>query len=469
MLQMSTSTVSMFSSSSKSLGGFFGLICVGIQMVLTVILSDSFKTEFTTAARATTTVKIVLQPTKCVLFNGTDSFPHVAAMGYTTIVFLSLVYILRAKGFGTGDQPPSPPSDADTESNAKKRPNRWLRLLLVLLVSMVLLSLGAGIFVAYLVPSLRVLHPLQAFGAGTLRIAEIKLLEGWTWASSNLSALATHISLHGRQYTKIILLALASHLACITLGAPVRRMYGCISFLGLKLWEAAIVVVIVPWSVIVAIPQLRWLFWIVWNFTSVPTMAEINHNILRVPRHLFFLAAMQPANIMILGPATVHVALMCLIPLLLGIYRIPEATIRCLSLRTEQLYCLVFTGVYIIMFTGALAEAFYYALHPQLKPLFWRSLFSPDARSQILPFFWREVHLHQAWKSAQKQDFAILAPKLPHAFMQELRPALELWGSLPWPQKFLIIAPAVLFYIYFDVIPNVRRLRRTYARWRNMV
>ncbi|KAJ7740612.1 hypothetical protein B0H16DRAFT_1566975 [Mycena metata] len=410
MLQMTTSTLSMFSSSSKSLGGFFGLICVGIQMVLTVILSDSFKTEFTTTARATTTVKMSSS-------TAPTPFPYVAAMGYATIVFLSLVYILRAKGFGTGDQPPSPPSDADTESNAKKRPNRWLRLLLVLLVSMVLLSLGAGIFVAYLVPSLRVLHPLQAFGAGTLRIAEIKLLEGWTWAF------------------------------------------------------AAIVVVIVPWSVIVAIPQLRWLFWIVWNFTSVPTMAEINHNILRVP-------PMQPANIvspssfrcylsliraipafqMILGPAT-------------GIYRIPEATIRCLSLRTEQLYCLVFTGVYIIMFTGALAEAFYCALHPQLKPLFWRSLFSPDARSQILPFFWREVHLHQAWKSAQKQDFAILAPKLPHAFMEELRPALELWGSLPWPQKFVRSSYCPRFFSHTDffLIPNVRRLRRTYARWRKMV
>ncbi|KAJ7039465.1 hypothetical protein C8F04DRAFT_1255164 [Mycena alexandri] len=133
MLQMFTSTFSMFSS-SKGVDGFFGLICVVIQMVLTVVLSEP-KTEFTTAVRATATVKVVYQPTKCALSNGTGSFPYVAAMGYAAIVSSGLVYILRAKRVvqqvptpgshadkdpGTGDQPPSPPSDADTESNAKK-------------------------------------------------------------------------------------------------------------------------------------------------------------------------------------------------------------------------------------------------------------------------------------------------------------------------------------------------------------
>ncbi|KAJ7740595.1 hypothetical protein B0H16DRAFT_1757844 [Mycena metata] len=448
MLQMPTSTLSMFSSSSKSLDGFFGLICVGIQMVLTVVLSDSFKTEFTTTARATATVKVVLQPTKCVLFNGTDSLPYVAAMGYATIVFLSLVYILRAKGFGTGDQPPSPPSDADTESNAKKRPNRWLWLLLILLVSMVLLSLGAGIFVAYLVPSLRVLHPLQAFGVETVRIVERKFLEEWTWAASNLSAFATHIFLHGRQHTKIVFLALASHFASIIPGSHVlRRIYRRVSFLGLKLRETVILVVIVPWSIIAAIPQLRWIFWMMWD-TSVPPMNDINQEILRIPRHFSLLATKQPVHtVIILGPATVHVAIMCLISLLLGVYRIPGATIRFLSRRLEQDYCLVFAAVYIVGF-----------------PL----VFIADW-NQILPVFWLWLQRHQAWKSVQKHDFAMLAPKFPHAFMQELHPALELWGSLPWPKKLLIIAPALLFYIYFDVIPNVRSLRRIYVKWRNML
>ncbi|KAJ7755100.1 hypothetical protein B0H16DRAFT_1830628 [Mycena metata] len=257
MFQMPTSTLSMFSSSSKSLGGFFGLICVGIQMVLTVILSDSSKTEFTTAARATTTVKVVLQPTKCVLSNGTTSFPYVAAMGYATIVFLSLLYILRAKGFGTGDQPPSPPSDADTESNAKKRPNRWLRLLLILLVSMVLLSLGAGIFVAYLVPSLHALHPLQSFGADTVRIVERKLLE----AASNLSALATHVSLHGRQYTKIILLAIASHCICVLFGLTFRRFCALIVSWAPTGWFPSLSMAI-PYAMMTFLPGLDWIFWV---------------------------------------------------------------------------------------------------------------------------------------------------------------------------------------------------------------
>ncbi|KAJ7740598.1 hypothetical protein B0H16DRAFT_1694242 [Mycena metata] len=333
---------------------------------------------------------------------------------------------------------------------------------------MVLLSLGAGIFVAYLVPSLRVLHPLQTFGADTVRIVEREFLEEWTWAASNLSALATHIPLHGRQYAKIILLALASHFACITLRSPVRRMYRHMHFLGRKLWETVLVVVVVPWSVIVAIPQLRWIFWTLWYFGAIPTTNDINQNILRIPRYLSFLAANQPVDTMILGPATIHAAIICLSFLLPGVYRIPGITIRCLFRRSQQRFCLEYTVWYTIFYTLALVIIGYHALPAQLKPIFWRSFFCRDARSQFFLFFWRELQTHQAWKSAQKQDFAILAPKLPHAFMQELRPASELWGSLPWPQKFLIIAPAVLFYIYSDVIPNVRRLRRIYVRWRNM-
>ncbi|KAJ7709225.1 hypothetical protein B0H16DRAFT_1901052, partial [Mycena metata] len=165
MLQMPTSTFSMFSS-SKSLDGFFGLICVGIQLVLTVVLPKP-KPEFTAAARATATVKVVLQPTKCALSDDTSSFPYVAAMGYAAIVLSGLFYILTTKQFsilrtpashadklegsGTGDQPPSPPSDPDTESNAKKRRNRWPLFLLIFLIWTVLLSLGASLFVTYLV------------------------------------------------------------------------------------------------------------------------------------------------------------------------------------------------------------------------------------------------------------------------------------------------------------------------------
>ncbi|KAJ7046277.1 hypothetical protein C8F04DRAFT_1248525 [Mycena alexandri] len=135
MLQMPTSTFTMFPSSSKSLNGFFGLICVGIQLVLTVVRSEP-QPKFTTAARPTATVKVVLQLTKCVLSNDTSSFAYVAATGCATILLSGLFYILRAKrfkqvpprashtekGFSTGDEPPSPPY-LDTEANAKKHRN----------------------------------------------------------------------------------------------------------------------------------------------------------------------------------------------------------------------------------------------------------------------------------------------------------------------------------------------------------
>ncbi|KAJ7916312.1 hypothetical protein B0H13DRAFT_2323586 [Mycena leptocephala] len=117
MLQIPSSALSLFSFSSKGLVGILSGLCVGSQVVA-LVLSSSLKTEFTAVTRTSRTVEIV--PTRCVLSNGTLSFPYVAAMGYATLLFAGLVYILRAKGFScdssNGHSLPDPPS-ADNPSS----------------------------------------------------------------------------------------------------------------------------------------------------------------------------------------------------------------------------------------------------------------------------------------------------------------------------------------------------------------
>ncbi|KAJ7174543.1 hypothetical protein C8R46DRAFT_1081180 [Mycena filopes] len=481
--QMPTSALSFLSSSSKGLDGFFGLISVGIQLALTVVLAE-FNTEFTTAVRATATVKLVLQPTKCVISNGTGFHPYVATMGSATIVLLVVFYmLLRAKGRDIGDgdpasplsadiedpsadsggQPPSPPEDPETESSPKKRRNRWALFLLVILIWTVLLSLGAALFIAYLVPTLRFPNPLEVLATQTGRIIER--------CHASISALVTHISLHGQRYQKALLLALVGHLACIIFISPLRRIRRYMFSLGPDFWAAPTGGLFGPWSVMAAIPQLRWILWALWHLLCLPTVNQISQNIRRILCHFTCLAAVQTIDIAILlGPAMIHTAILCLASLLLAVYRIPKAIIRCLCLRSERLYytdCILgSTIIYTIGYICLLAQVWYSRLPPALKRLVWRSLFSVAARSQIIRVFGHSVQEHRGWKAAQKEAFATIIFELRRAFKTQIRRALEVWCLLSSSQRFLILAPAVILYIYCDLIPTVRRIRRTYWRHR---
>ncbi|KAJ7709233.1 hypothetical protein B0H16DRAFT_1703879 [Mycena metata] len=490
MLQMPTSTFSMFSSSSKSLDGFFGLICVGIQLVLAVVLSEP-KTEFTTAVRATATVKVVLQPTKCVLSDDTSSFPYVAAMGCAAIVLFGLFYILCAKrfkpvpprashtekGFSTGDEPPSPPSDPDTESNAKKHRNNWLRLFLILLVSMVLLSLGASLFLACMVPSRRVLYPLESFCARTLRIVDRKFHEGWSLAASNISALGTHLSLHRRQYTKIGLLALASHSACITLGFGFCRLRRFMFNLGGDWWAMPAATVFVPHAILAAFPQLRWPLWMVLYSKCEGQLFVPMHHINRILSCFSFLAKFNSPGIavrfyaislvtalihvtiqIVVGPIIIHTIAACLGTLILGfngIHPTRRAANNFFSwrrLRNFYLCCTVFCLAYHVVAYWTVFACFHYSvLFPHLQPLVWESLFCPKAWETLRPTVWFLLDRYQTWKSDQIDEFAALIPELRRLFMAGFAVCWETWGALDSFDQLMILGPAAVFYGHLDV------------------
>ncbi|KAJ7166005.1 hypothetical protein C8R46DRAFT_1096813 [Mycena filopes] len=222
-----------------------------------------------------------------------------------------------------------------------------------------------------------------------------------------------------------------------------------------------------------AIPQLRWILLVLWRLILLPTIHEINEMRLWIPHRFAFLAAFKPIDVaMILGPALIYAAPLWLASLLLGIHRIPRAIIRYWSLSSYSdrvilvASIVVATGAYSIVYPCLIVYAFYCALPPDLQPYFWRVPFSLDAHYGIRPFYWDWFYEHQDWKAAQKEAFATLVFELRRAFRAGIRRTLEVWSLLPLLQKFLIIAPAVLFYIYCDVIPAARKIRRIYQRWR---
>ncbi|KAJ7031189.1 hypothetical protein C8F04DRAFT_1397502 [Mycena alexandri] len=488
MLQMPTSTFGMLSSYSKSLNGFFGLICVGIQMVLTLVLSN--ESEVINTVRATATTKVVLQPTKCVLSNGAGSFPYVAAMGYAAIMSSGLVYILCAKRFsivqqvptpashadkdpGTGDRPPSPPSDADTASNAKKRLNRWLRLLLILLVSTVLLSLGAGIFVAYLVPSLRVLHPLRSLGAASFTVIERILLYEWR-------PVATKISLHILEYFKVLLLALISHSACILLSSTFRRARRQIILFIMNLSVRAIGILTLATPVALSLSQLSWIFWMSLYFNpAIPRIFEIHQILLQVPSQFAFFATLRPIyNAIIVAPTILHAVAMCLdtaFLVLRGTFTTLRAIIRHLSRRerwfiyaTGFFYVARFTFACVFFISACFAIVFSF-LHTQRLPreyemMVWTSL----ERAESRPVAWVLIQLlakaYNNWKAKQIEDFAALVSDLHRAFGAAITICWETWGSLNPAQQALIILPVALFYAHLEIIPPARKFWRSWRR-----
>ncbi|KAJ7165933.1 hypothetical protein C8R46DRAFT_1192436 [Mycena filopes] len=481
--QMPTALSFLSSSSSKGLDGLFGLISIGIQLALTVVLAE-FNTEFT-AVRATTTVKLVLQPTKCVIFNGTGFHPYVATMGSATLVLLVVCYmLLRAKGTGDGDsaspsspdkpdtdsggQPPSPPEDPETASNAKKPRKRWPFLLLIMLATTIFLSLGAALFITCLVPKLRFPGPIQVLVVQTGRAIEGCSAYGSRWTAP-IILLATHI--FGQQYTRLLILALASHSTCICLGFGLRRLRRYIFSSEGDTWAIPVAGYFMPYTILAAIPQLRWTHWIAYYCICGAEFSTTVHHINRLVSYFEFLRHFNRLDIiMVAGPIIIHLVAMYLGAVFLavaGARPTVSAMTEFFSLRYNQLFYVYIllgsTAFHIIWNSGACLLLQYSLLAPHIRPLVWRLLFSGTARETLRQAFWILLDRYKTWKSYQVDDFAALVPELRHLLKTGMALCWETWVSLDAKHQIIITTPAIIFYAYFDINRLAGHLVATYG------
>ncbi|KAJ6544282.1 hypothetical protein B0H19DRAFT_1238756 [Mycena capillaripes] len=469
MLQIPSSVLALFSSSSKGIVGLLGGLCIGTQVAVNLVLYGS-KTEFS-VVRATPTIEIVV-PTRCVLSNDTLSFPYVAAMGYAIVIFLSLFCILRAKGFASASssgsvpspQPPVPPSDPGSNSSADKRRRRcrriyWLTLLLAALIVQVI-----RVFLTYYLsrPVPLILHPFYSVGLQAASSVESSLSFLWVSVASSFSALTAHLSLHGRQYRRILLLALASHSVSILLALVFRRVRRHLMMLPGIYWADMIVIGFVPSVVIASIPQLRWIYWMVYYTGAwdelLPGVHKILSLIYRLWYHFSSLVTFQSVDIaMIVAPAVVHAVTMSLWTVVVGLLGIPctaRAVFQDISLPGRFIHYLTFsigfTALWVIYAVYDALALHLNIMHPHAKEVVWRSFSCPESRAQTRQLFSYFLQRFQIWRSDQINAFPALISGLQDAFKAGFN---------------LIVAPAALFYIYFDIIPAARRLSR--IRWRD--
>jgi hypothetical protein len=302
MLQIPTSALSLFSS-SKGLVGLFGGFFIGAQVTLNIVLSGQSVPK--TSLYATRTTEIVLMPTKCVPSNGTIHLPYVAAMGYAIVIFASLFSILRAKGFGhsqalpdgrppspddpipydslvsnraippacnpigMGTQPPSPPPDPGSSSSSAKAPrwNRWIWVLLILVLLALVVVLG-GYFIHFAYPdspAAASVSRVVAFARQILSAIERFFRDRWIAAGSWISGVKIYISQNGRQISKILLVALASHFVCLLVFGVLRLFCAC----AMSLPTCCHVIIwsfLISMAVIAFVPQLNWIMWMFYYF-----------------------------------------------------------------------------------------------------------------------------------------------------------------------------------------------------------
>ncbi|KAJ7775751.1 hypothetical protein DFH07DRAFT_937094 [Mycena maculata] len=481
MLQIPSSIFSLFSS-SPGVVGLFGGFFIGAQLVVPFILSGRSAPKY----NATRTIEITLAPTKCDPSSIPIAFPYVAATGFAAFIFASLFCILRAKGFSFSSspgpnerpRPESPPPAPGSNSSTQRTPRRYPWLWFILLI---LALLALGILAAYLYfDSYKVPTPANVFASllassfsqGMSRI-ERRI---WDWglvAVAFISDLKTQIFLHGRQYCKVILLALAGHFGALIITSAFRCLHTGTMTIHWFYW---VVLTSRFTTAYVIVSKFRWVwvaYYFLWYADALPGVQTIHQLILHLESFLILWArALGPDEIwMLIGPLAIHAtATIAWTGILL--LRIISHALRLVPRRRNRILR-VFAGQCLKSMLLFHAGAFFcFPIFQcqmvdinQIWRLLWRSFSCARSRQDLRDIYWLLSQQYHHWKVGQIEDFYTLRWGLRRSFYSAGKMCLETWGTLSCVHKLLIVTPAAIFYGYFYIKPAVRRLSSRIRSW----
>ncbi|KAJ6591254.1 hypothetical protein DFH09DRAFT_197260 [Mycena vulgaris] len=222
-------------------------------------------------------------------------------------------------------------------------------------------------------------------------------------------------------------------------------------------------------------PQLGWLIWtgcylldsdtsllFVWDQIS-PRLSLLSYRPWVTTWQSFSLAEKS----MIIGPAIIQGAIAaissaCLILLFQGLGSIFSVTAE----RRLDFLCLC---AVFIAGDYACDKVFYPATfyRTELMHPVWKYPFlSRRWRKAVRNLYLIPVRDYRTWKSAEWESLHDTASSLHMIVATTFNSCLETWGTLCCVQKLLIVAPAVIYYSYFYMIPAGRRLPRLIRKWR---
>ncbi|KAJ7121015.1 hypothetical protein C8R44DRAFT_853337 [Mycena epipterygia] len=493
MLHIPSSVFTVFYFSSKGLVGLFGGFCVGAQIGVSLVLSGSLKSSL----RATRTIETVLLPTKCVYSTASISFPYVAAMGYATVIFASLFCILRAKGFnstassgysqslpsghllssddptpegsttsnpvfspprnhnGVGSQPPSPPPEPGSSCSTGKAPRKKGWVWLLWLVSMIFGIAGLVKICIFYLTGLNceplILSVFTSFGLTGLSVLERCFFTGWLAATSCISIIKIYFTLHALHHSKLVLLALVSHLGFIVIHRRSSRPHR--SLTAVRTWPCVDyrrAVFLGSVGLLVCFSPLHWVLWAI----SVVIILTVNSKCM-----VLFLV--------ILGPAIIHLAILGRRPLFLGLLNGFLCTARVIRRLAVSVYRRP-----LRFLLDCIRRALILAMWT-LLPLLWCLCVQYNTNREIRDLLGRYPFLSPGWMQSVEMVYRILVVKYRavkslnittwrqstdaglHTARTAFDVCFETWSVLGGLQKLAIVLPATAYYSYFHVASGI--------------
>ncbi|KAJ7667101.1 hypothetical protein B0H17DRAFT_1210493 [Mycena rosella] len=466
MLQIPSSVFTLFTISSKGFVGLCGGLFIGSRVGVTQFILSIPKTSLL----ATRTTEIILLPTKCVPSTPLISFSCIAALAYTSLIIASVFYIFRAKAVGRiSSQPPSPPPEAGSSSSADRgRGRSWISWLLIAVIVVIILG-GAGLYFSFAnhktgAPLPRIIETPWIQSLISFSLLERSMYYGMNSATTFFSAVKLHISMHGWHYSKTILLALATHSACVPGAIALDSLRRFALFLASILWYPVGAAFVVPMAIISSFSELNWIFWMKWylgfmdNKLPVRIVLEIQEIILDLPSPFYFLEAYESVSIsMVVGPTIIHAATMVFWATILAIAGTPRVARAAIGVLSQR-YMVPSLGVsvFIIAFCVCLKATTistrqYKALDPEIQRLIWQFFSCAQSRAKVWQVYRVLMDEYHEWKSIQIEDFRTLVSVLRGFFFARVGLCLRTWGALCWGHKLLIVAPAAIFYGYFYI------------------
>ncbi|KAJ7031197.1 hypothetical protein C8F04DRAFT_710190 [Mycena alexandri] len=251
---------------------------------------------------------------------------------------------------------------------------------------------------------------------------------------------------------KFFLLASISHCVCITMGLVFRHARRRTVFLVTKYltMEPVVVIIWIPALIVAVFPQLNWIYWMIFYPTALAHHVIMAINCILNCVHTFLFKFDAEDVLMVLGPLLLHTLATCFWTVsitLRGVPFVTKATVSHLSSRRRNIHGAT-ASLSIIAFCVLYFAIGHSTIHRTKanEPL-WAALYSPKAREGV----WYFIRRFRMWKSVQLAKFAVIMPGLQRIIAYRIGAAYRTWGTLHWSPKLLILAPAFIFYLHFDL------------------
>ncbi|KAJ7851987.1 hypothetical protein B0H13DRAFT_2399110 [Mycena leptocephala] len=101
-----------------------------------------------------------------------------------------------------------------------------------------------------------------------------------------------------------------------------------------------------------------------------------------------------------------------------------------------------------------------------LKEILWKAFSCRQSRDSVRVALWFILCDYWDWKSDQIDHFHQLASNILNILMTAFESSLETWNAMCLMRKLLIVAPAVVHYGHYYIIPAAKRLSALIQKWR---